>query len=92
MGVFGGCRVRRGGNSGGVGVGVGFGGGKGRGRSRSGDEVRLLREIEADEHAVVFWAPACGEGVQVELFGGGEEGKGMVQRARGGGYDRLGGL
>lgn len=46
-------------------------------------------EIEADEDTVVFGAPAVGEGGEVELFGGGEEGEREFVGAGGLCYDAL---
>lgn len=54
-----------------------------------GDEIRMRREVEANEDTVVFGAPTGGDGRQIELLGGGEEGEGVVVLSSRGGDDAL---
>lgn len=53
------------------------------------DEVGLRGEVESGKDAVVFSAPASGDGGQVELLGGGEDGEWERVRASGTGDDTL---
>ncbi len=71
------------------GRGGGRGGGGGCFAGPGGDEVRLRREVQANEDAIVFGAPTGREGGEVELLGGREEREGVVVLAGGGGDDGL---